>query len=231
MKKILSIVIIIGVILGIFYFLNKKEVVVPVTTIPIEKNTKSTNKIDVEQGEFCFAKFGTPNSSGLYDKYTLRLILDGGKVTGELNLLPAEKDIKTGEIKGTVGVFDKVMMTRVAILEWFTFAGNTDTEKITIVFGKDTASIKEGTNTLSLAELPCLDLIERTNVENYLNDNISKLSPVKAVLGGTWYVVSATVDMIKNSGTVIYEDGHIQEKKNFSYTTNEKGEVVSLNIF
>lgn len=228
MKKILSIIIIIGVILGIFYFFNKKETVAPVTTIPVEKNTKSN--IDVKQGEFCFALFGTPNSNGFYDKYTLRLILDGEKVTGELNLLPAEKDAKTGEIKGTVSAFDQRTMTRTADLEWFTFAGNTDTEKVTIIFGKNTANIKEGANTLSLTELPCLDLIERTNIENYLNDNISKLSPVKAVLGGTWYVVSATVDMTKNSGTVIYEDGHIQEKKNFSYTTNEKGEVVSLNI-
>jgi hypothetical protein len=74
------------------------------------------------------------------------------------------------------------------------------------------------------------DLTERVNVENYLRENISKLSPVKAVLGGTWYVVSVVIDLEKNSGTVIYEDGHIQETKNFSYTTNQKGEVVSLTI-
>lgn len=74
------------------------------------------------------------------------------------------------------------------------------------------------------------DLTERVSVENYLRENISKVSPVKAVLGGTWYVVSDTIDLEKNSGTVIYEDGHIQETKNFSYTTNEKGEVVSLTI-
>src|SRR3989338_8473338 len=74
------------------------------------------------------------------------------------------------------------------------------------------------------------NLAERANVENYLRENISKLSPVEAVLGGTWYVVSATVDLEKNSGTVVYEDGHIQETKNFSYTTDEKGEVVSLTI-
>lgn len=74
------------------------------------------------------------------------------------------------------------------------------------------------------------NLAEKVNVENYLRANISKLSPVKAVLGGTWYVVSNTVDLVTNSGTVVYEDGHIQEVKNFSYTTNEKGEIVSLTI-
>jgi len=75
-----------------------------------------------------------------------------------------------------------------------------------------------------------LDLVERASVESYLKENISELSPVKAVLGGTWYVVSSTINLEKNSGTVTYEDGHIQEKKNFSYTTNEKGEVVNLTI-
>ena len=70
----------------------------------------------------------------------------------------------------------------------------------------------------------------KQNVENYLRENISKLSPIKAVLGGTWYVVSITTDLEKNSGTVTYEDGHIQETKTFSYTTNDKGEVVSLVI-
>jgi len=70
----------------------------------------------------------------------------------------------------------------------------------------------------------------KQNVENYLRANISELSPVKAVLGGTWYVISDTVDLEKNSGTVVYEDGHIQEEKNFIYTSNDNGEVLSLTI-
>jgi hypothetical protein len=70
----------------------------------------------------------------------------------------------------------------------------------------------------------------KQNVENYLRENISKLSPVKAVLGGIWYVVSVTTDLEKNSGIVTYEDGHVQEVKNFLYTVNNKGEIVSLTI-
>jgi hypothetical protein len=165
MKKILTIIVLMGVILGVFYFLNKKEATAPVVTNPVEKNTKLTSKINVKQGEFCFAKFGTPNVDGNYDKYTLRLILAGEKITGELNLLPAEKDIKTGEIKGVVGAFDQTAMTRTADLEWFTFAGDTDTEKVKIVFGENVASIEQGTNTFRLPELPCLDLFERANLE------------------------------------------------------------------
>lgn len=227
MKRLLLFIVVVGVILGVFYFLNRKEAIAPASIPPAGIDNKSADNLPVE---LCFAKFGTPNANGSYDKYTLRLILDGEKATGELNLLPAEKDTKTGEIKGTIGTLDKVTMTQTADLEWFTFAGGVNTEKVKIILGKNMASIKEGTNTLNLTELPCSDLIERTNVENYLQDNISELSPVKPVLGGTWYVVYATVDLAKNSGTVLYEDGHIQEKKNFSYTVNEKKEVTSLII-
>jgi hypothetical protein len=82
-----------------------------------------------------------------------------------------------------------------------------------------------------LAPTPTPNVVDiKQNVENYLRANISKLSPVKAVLGGTWYVVSITTDLEKNSGTVVYEDGHIQEIKNFSYTTNNNGEIISLII-
>jgi hypothetical protein len=82
----------------------------------------------------------------------------------------------------------------------------------------------------ALAPTPNVVVDIKQNVENYLRENISEISPVKAVLGGTWYVVSDTVDLEKNSGTVEYEDGQISETKNFTYTTNEKGEVLSLII-
>ena len=75
-----------------------------------------------------------------------------------------------------------------------------------------------------------IDVTIKQNVENYLRNNISILSPIQPVLGGTWYIVSVTIDLSKNSGLVTYEDGHIQEIKNFLYTTNEKGEVVNLTI-
>lgn len=230
MKKILSFIVVIIVILGIFYLLNKKEAIAPVVVSPVVTNTKSIVVTDTKPTELCFAKFGAPDVNGSYDRYTLRLIVNGEKATGELNLLPAESDSKTGEVKGTVGPINTTTMTRTADLEWFTFTGGANTEKVQIIFGKSTASIVQKTSPLNLTEIPCLDLVERTNVENYLSDNISKLPPIKAVLGGTWYVVYATVDLEKNSGIVVYEDGHIQETKNFSYTTNEKGEVVTLVI-
>ena len=71
---------------------------------------------------------------------------------------------------------------------------------------------------------------ERTSVENYLRANIVQLSPVPAVLGGTWYVVEVTVNTDTNTGTVEYEDGHINEKRNFSYTTDSRSAILGLTI-
>ena len=66
-------------------------------------------------------------------------------------------------------------------------------------------------------------------VEKYLRENISTLSPVKAVLGGTWYVISIFVDASANSGSVVYEDGHVQEDAEFTYEF-QNGEVSNLII-
>lgn len=74
------------------------------------------------------------------------------------------------------------------------------------------------------------DIIERENVEEYLRANISRISPISAVLGGTWYVLSVVIDSEKNSGTVEYEDGHILENRHFSYTLDALGSVSSLVI-
>lgn len=247
MKKLLLFVFTIGVIFGFSYFLSKKEVVAPEIVSGVKKYDSA--KENSKPTELCFAKFGVPNKSGFYDKYTLRLILDGSTAKGELNFLPAEKDRKTGEISGTVSAVDKIMMARTADLWWFNFAeGMSAQEQVKIIFGEGVASVgfgemvdrgdgvyvyKDPKNikyNLELKDVACSDLTERVNIENYLHDNISELSPVKAVLGGTWYVLSVIIDVNKNSGTVVYEDGHIQEKKTFTYTTNETGEVLSLSI-
>lgn len=246
MKKKIIIGIILVIIIIIAYFATKSEVIAPI--IP-DSVINDINQENTKPTELCFAKFGTPNNDGLYDKYTLRLMLDGEKATGELNFLPAEKDKKIGEFKGTVGPVDKKMMARTADLWWFTFAEGMNTEEqLRIIFGEGTASVgfgemvdrgdgvyvyKDPNNlsyTLNLTDVSCSDLAERVNVESYLKDNIEELSPVKAVFGGKWYIVSTTIDLAKNTGIVIYEDGHIQEEKSFSYVANSKGEIESLSI-
>jgi len=242
MKKIFKFILVI-LVLGVFVFLYFKYQKEKITEVPNVFN-------NLDKKELCFALFSTPNENGLFDKYTLRIILDGDKANGELNFVPGEKDSKTGEIGGTVGPFDQTTMTRTADLWWFNYGeGISAQEQIKIILGENNASIgagelidrgagvyvyKEPNNLhwgLNFPSVSCLDLAERTNVGGYLKDNISTLSPVKAVMGGTWYIFSVVIDLEKNSGTVVYEDGHVQEKRNFTYITNEKREIQSLTIY
>lgn len=237
--KVFIVVVILIIIAIVVYFVTKEDVISPTVT-------------DSKPIELCFAKIGTPNERGFYDKYTLRLTLsgEGGKnATGELKFLPGEKDTKVGKFEGTVGPVYPKMMARTADLWWNTFGeGMNVMEEQRIIFGEGVASIGFGGTadrgdgvyaytaspdihyTLDLNDIACSDLTERENVDKYLKENISKLSPVKTVLGGTWNVLSATLDLGKNSGTVMYEDGHVQEKRNFSYNVNEKSEVLNLTI-
>ncbi len=233
-------ILLIIVAVGIVYLTPKKEVLAPTVEGP-------------KPIELCFAKIGTPNERGFYDKYTLRMLLSGEggvNATGELKFLPAEKDSKVGKFEGTVSAVDKKMMARTADLWWNSLAeGMREKEELKIIFGEGVANIGLGLmdyrkedNTvvyknpneinysLALNDVACSDITERENVESYLRANIGTLSPVKAVLGGNWNVLTYTVDLGKNTGTVTYEDGHIQEKKNFSYTINEKSEVQSMTL-
>ncbi len=237
MKNYKYLLIILGFAILIFVIVSKNPALAPV--------------VAPNEAELCFAKFGQvmPNPNGFEDKYTLHLSIKGGEVTGELKFLPAEKDSKVGSFTGTVSAVDKVMMARTVNAMWDTLGeGMKATEELKIIFGEGTANIgfgemiargdgvytyKDPTKiqyTLQLSDVACSNLTEQDNVEKYLRANITTLSPVKAVLGGTWYVLSVNIDATKNSGNLTYEDGHIQEKKTFTYTVDEKSEVLSLTI-
>ncbi len=243
MKNALIVIILGILVVGTYFFINKKE---PVVEVPVVSVTEETKPV-----ELCFGGFGKANTRGLSDKNTLYMSIDNttGKVTGELKFLPAEKDSKVGKFEGTVSVVDKVMMARTVDATWDTFAeGINAKEQLKFIFGEGTASIglgemvergdgvyvyKDEKNilyNLELGDVACTDLTLRDNIESYLKANIAQLSPVKAVLGGTWQIIGVTSDLKSNSGVVVYEDGHIQEIKNFTFTANEKQEVVSLTI-
>src|SRR3989344_4461819 len=185
-----------------------------------------------ESGEFCFAMFKDSPDSEFTDKYTLRMKLAGQDAEGELRLLPAEKDGLIGKFTGTVGAVDKVAMSRTADLVWETEGeGMTAKQELRIIFGATQASLGFGEMapredgvyvykdpakvdySFTLGSVPCAELNEREAVEKYLWEKIVTLSPIAPALGGNWYVVSAELDLEKNSGTVTYEDGHIQEKR------------------
>ncbi len=69
------------------------------------------------------------------------------------------------------------------------------------------------------------DTVEAQNkVADYLRDFISKLSPTKAVLGGTFFVTKILFND-GNGGTVDYEDGHIAFHAAFTYSLDALGRV------
>ena len=69
---------------------------------------------------------------------------------------------------------------------------------------------------------------DRTIVEKYIRDNIKTIVAEKPVLGGSWYVTSIDVNPLTKTGTMEYEDGHIQGKAIFEYVRN--GMQVTINL-
>ncbi len=65
--------------------------------------------------------------------------------------------------------------------------------------------------------------VKNATVESYVKGNISELSPVKASLGGTFYVTAFSLQDKK--GTVEYEDGHNAYTADFTYSIDKEGKV------
>jgi hypothetical protein len=70
-------------------------------------------------------------------------------------------------------------------------------------------------------------ITDTTLVESYVRTNIKTIAPEKPVLGGTWYVVSVKVDETKKTGSVVYEDGHIQGEASFVYARDGASITIS----
>jgi hypothetical protein len=59
------------------------------------------------------------------------------------------------------------------------------------------------------------------DIETYVKQSISALSPQKEVLGGTFYVTR--IEAHGGTGTVYYEDGHNAYVADFTYDVDEAG--------
>lgn len=245
MKKIFYVFLTLLLVFVVIVMIQSKKSQNIVTPEPVVEEVVVKQPISL-----CFVKFGEKQESGFYDKFTLKMNLDNASktVTGYLKILPAEKDASLGSFEGSVSAVDPYAMAR-TIDAWWTREGEGRTEKsqLRIIFGEGTANVgfgamKENPDgsysyedlekvdySMSLNDYSCLDLEEREAVEEILWKNINELSPVAPVLGGKFYVVSMDLDLVNNSGLVIYEDGHIQEKRNFDYEVVEN-KVVNLKI-
>lgn len=89
----------------------------------------------------------------------------------------------------------------------------------------DMGWIKHG-NPKSLEPIEyCPYKVTETKVEEYIKENISKISPTKGVLGGKFYITKVTFNGV-GSGKVEYEDGHIALKADFSYIIDNTGSII-----
>lgn len=234
MKKIIYGVIVLALVLGgAWWWTQNGHRIIPA---PVTENWDDSQ-------ELCYTKIEKSQDSNFEDKYKLVLNVLGEKAWGELKLMPADKDALVGKFEGTI--------TKLGTADlWWNAEGegHTSLQELTIHFNQNSAEIGLGAMkdrgdgayiyenpavvdyALSLPTISCEEFYERETVEKYLWVNIGKLSPIAPALGGNWYVVAAALDLEKNSGTVTYEDGHIQEKRNFTYVLKADGSVESLTI-
>lgn len=235
MKKILiyiTICIIIVVIIA-FSTKNKKPEVV--------QNLPTPKAIDL-----CY-QYSKDTSRGFNDRAWLKMNILGDKVTGEYQNLPAEKDSKVGEFNGTVGKMDPKISGRIADVWWNSFGeGMKVKEELKIEFGEGSAialfgemiDIGDGvyvykdatklTPGFQMSQTDCESLDDKIIVEKYIRDNIKTIVPEKTVLGGSWYVIAVNVNPSSKTGSMVYEDGHIQGNKSFSYVRNSNEIKINL---
>lgn len=237
MKKTLliggGVLIVVAVIIAAILLNNKKE---PVAVTPEPQPTQPI--------EMCY-QYSKKQPSGYSDRALLKMMITGTggtQVTGEYKNLPAEKDSKVGTFAGTAGPMDPKISARTADVWWNSMAeGMTVTEQLHIVFGEGSAVAKFGemvdrgdgtyvykdttklTNSFQMSQVDCESFDDQVITENYLRKNIATIAPKKAVLGGTWYVTSVDINTATKTGTVKYEDGHVEQTSAFGYirTGNE----------
>lgn len=243
-KQIFVIILIVamtgGVIWNIEHNKKNKKIATEVGNTEIEKN---------EPVSLCYYD-GKKTDRNFYDVFWLKLNIDGEKVTGEYQSRPAEKDSKIGKFQGTVGQLNQNTMSRTADVWWQSLAeGMNVTEELVISFGDGSASVLMGEmynrgdgvyvykdkNVINykqqMGQVDCEMLDEKFTVEKYIEDNISIIAINKAVLGGTWHVLSVSANPAGQNGEVKYEDGHIESTATFTYTYNKEKNVVIINSF
>lgn len=234
MKKIIKIIIIIFILaLSVYLFSG-----------PFLKNKETENIVNQspEPIKMCFFYFQR-TSEGFNDRFWLKMNILGEEVKGEYMSYPSQKDSKTGTFEGTVGPVNPETMSRRVVAWWDSFAeGMKVKEELVIEFGDGSAVALYGEmfdrgdgvyvykdknkllpGGITLSQIDCDSLDEKINIEKYLRENINSISTKKPVLGGSWYIISVFSDPNSNTGEVIFEDGHIQEKASFSYEVDNIG--------
>jgi hypothetical protein len=67
---------------------------------------------------------------------------------------------------------------------------------------------------------PATDNTPSINIEDFVRENISQISPIKEQVGGKFYVTS--IEAKNGKGVVSYEDGHNAYTADFEYSTDSQ---------
>lgn len=239
-KRFVIIVLIIIVIGAIVFSLYSRE------TVYVSEDTTNSEQ---DTRNLCYYR-SSQTDNDFYDVAWLKLNITGSDVTGEFQNLPAETDPKIGSFSGTVGESNQASVSRRATVWWDSLAeGMSTKEELIIDFGDGNSTVgfgemvdrgdgvyvyKDKSNlyyTKPMNQMNCESLGEKLFVEKYVRDNIEFIATDSPVLGGSWYVISVYVNPSTHTGKVIYEDGHIQSKADFTYTYEKNPQTVTITDF
>lgn len=243
-KQILLIILMVIVVGAVILSIKPKESIAPVGTIN-DKTTVDSGKIF----KLCYY-CATKTDNNLYDVAWLKLNIQGDKINGEFQNVPAEKDSKIGAFEGIVGLVDQKSMARTANVWWNSKAEGMEVkEELEIQFGEGSATVgfgemvdrgdgvyvykdKKNLNYIEqMNQYDCEYLDEKLFAEKYIKDNIKIIATNDPVLGGTWYVTSVMINPEAKTGEVSYEDGHILSKANLTYTYEKSPQKITIEKF
>jgi len=216
-----------------FIYITIFIVILAVVIILInERNKKLLTPITAKESqttEMCY-EYLEQTSRTFADQAWIKMTILDNNITGEYQNLPAEKDSRTGKINGAIVEIDSKINKRTALVNWDSFIeGMNEAKQLKIEFDENDAVALDGlTQGLKMSRIDCVLQEDKNIIEKYVRDNIKNIITEKPVLGGSWYAVIIKVNPYSKTGTVTYEDGHIQGEANFSYFRN--GEEVKVNI-
>lgn len=239
-NPLIILVFVILAIVGIIWFFNSKDQkIIPQINDP--KLEKTDNLISL-----CFYR-STINENGLYGTAYLKSNILNSKINGEFYHLPAETDSKIGDFEGEITEGEEESIAKVW---WNSLAeGMNIKEELIIKINKEGSTVgfgemkdrgdgvyiyKDSSNLYYIDNMPkieCSVLDEKLLVEKYLRENIYKIATNNEVLGGNWYIVSMIINPSTKKGEIIYEDGHVQNKANISYSYNNITKEININSF
>ncbi|MDD3662495.1 MAG: hypothetical protein PHT84_01370 [Candidatus Pacebacteria bacterium] len=240
-NSVIILIFVILIIIGVIWFFNSKEQerIIKIDESQLGKESESISSL-------CFYR-SIKNENGFYNVAYLKSNILNSKINGEFYHLPAETDSKIGTFEGEITQKEG---ESIASVWWNSLAeGMNIKEELTIKIREESATVgfgemkdrgdgvyiyKDSSNLYFIENMPQIDcdiLDEKLSVEKYLRENINKIATNNEILGENWYIVSMMINTSTKRGEIIYEDGHIQNKANISYSYNNITKEVKINSF